>query len=91
MIHANPKVLEAAVLKYLPDTPKDAAPRAVNAYINVIRAWPQNGGDTSMLEETIRFFTERGELKPGLDANQIANLTILQNALKMVGKVPGSR
>jgi len=91
MIHANPKVLEAAVLKYLPDTPKDAAPRAVNAYINVIRAWPQNGGDTSMLAETIRFFTERGELKPGLDANQIANLTILQNALKMVGKVPGSR
>ena len=44
-----------------------------------------------MLEDAIRFFTEQGELKPGLDSKQIVNTAILQNALKMIGKVPGSR
>ena len=62
----------------------------VKAY-REIGAWPQNGGDASMLEDAIRFFTERGELKPGLDAKQIVNTSILQSALKTIGKVAGSR
>lgn len=91
MIHANPKVLEAGILKYVPDTPKDAVARAIKAYIEIVRAWPQNGGDTVMLEDTIKFFTQKGELKPGLDSKQIVNTTVLQNALKMISRVSGSR
>ena len=91
MIRANPKVLEAAITKYVPDTPKDAIGPATRAYINVVRAWPQNGGDTTMLEDTIKFFTETGELKPGLDSKQFVNTTILQNAQKVVGRVSGAR
>jgi ABC-type nitrate/sulfonate/bicarbonate transport system substrate-binding protein len=91
MIHANPKVLEVAVTKYVPETPKDAIGRAIKAYINVVRAWPQNGGDTTMLDDTIKFFTETGELKAGMDSKQFVNTAILQNALKIVNKVPGAR
>ncbi|HET8563390.1 MAG TPA: ABC transporter substrate-binding protein [Candidatus Binatia bacterium] len=91
MIRTNPKVLEAAITKYVPDTPKDAIGPATRAYINVVRAWPQNGGDTTMLEDTIKFFTETGELKPGLDSKQFVNTTILQNAQKVVGRVSGAR
>lgn len=91
MIHTNPKVLEAAIAKYVPDTPKDAIGRATKAYINIVRAWPQNGGDTTMLDDTIKFFTETGELKAGMDSKEFVNTAILQNALKIVSKVPGAR
>ena len=91
MIHANPKIMEAAVEKYVPDTPKKAIAPAIKAYIEVVRAWPQNGGDTVILEDTIKFFTERGELKAGIDAKQLVNTKILDGALKTVGKVPGRR
>ena len=91
MIHANPKIMEAAVEKYVPDTPKKAIAPAIKAYLEVVRAWPQNGGDTVILEDTIKFFTERGELKAGIDAKQLVNTKILDGALKTVGKVPGRR
>jgi ABC-type nitrate/sulfonate/bicarbonate transport system substrate-binding protein len=91
MIHANPKTFEAPVLKYVPDTQKKIVGAAIKSYLEIVRAWPQNGGDTTMLEDTIKFFTERGELKPGMEAKQIENPKILVNALKIVGKIPGQR
>ena len=75
----------------MPDTPKKAIAPAIKAYLEIVRAWPQNGGDTIILEDTIKFFTDRGELKPGIDAKQIVNSKILEGALKTVGKVPGQR
>lgn len=91
MIHVNPKVAEPAVLKYVPDTPKEVVPRAIKAYVEVVSAWPQNGGDTRLLEDTIKFFTEKGELKPGLELKRIVDSRILESALRMIGKVPGQR
>jgi ABC-type nitrate/sulfonate/bicarbonate transport system substrate-binding protein len=91
MIHADPKMMEAGVEKYVPATPKKAIAPAIKAYIEIVRAWPPNGGDTIILEDTIKFFTDRGELKPGIDAKQIANSKVLEGALKLVGKVPGQR
>jgi ABC-type nitrate/sulfonate/bicarbonate transport system substrate-binding protein len=91
MVHANPKILDAAITKYVPDTPKDAIGRAITAYVKIVRAWPPNGGDTTMLDDTIKFFTETNELKAGMDSKQFVNTAILQNALKAVGKVPGAR
>jgi NitT/TauT family transport system substrate-binding protein len=90
MINANPKLLEKATLTYVPDTRAEALPATLKTYAQ-IGAWTQNGGDSSMLEDAIRFFTEQGELKPGLDSKQIVNSTILQSALKMIGRVPDSR
>ncbi|MBI4492060.1 MAG: ABC transporter substrate-binding protein [Chloroflexi bacterium] len=91
MIHANPKIIEDAVLKYVPDTPKDAVAPSVKAYLDIVKAWPQNGGDTAMLEDTIKFFTPLGELQPGMDAKKLINTRVLEEALKLVGKVPGAR
>jgi ABC-type nitrate/sulfonate/bicarbonate transport system substrate-binding protein len=90
MIHANPKLLEQATTKYIPDTRPEAIPATVKAYLG-IGAWPRNGGDTAMLEQTIRFFTERGELKPGMQVSKIVEPTIRDDAVKMVGKVLGAR
>jgi NitT/TauT family transport system substrate-binding protein len=90
MINANPKLLEKATLTYVPDTRPEALPATLKAY-RQIGAWPQNGGDASMLEDAIRFFTEQGELKPGLDSKQIVSPTSLETALKMIGRVAGSR
>jgi ABC-type nitrate/sulfonate/bicarbonate transport system substrate-binding protein len=90
IIRANPKLIESATLAYIPDTKPEALPATMKAY-REIGAWPQNGGDSSMLEDAVRFFTERGELKPGLDSKQIVSTANVQNALKIIGRVPGSR
>jgi len=90
MINADSKLVEKALLTYVPDTKPEALPATMKAY-REIGAWPQNGGDSSMLEDAIRFFTEQGELKPGLDSKSIVSTTNLQNALKVIGRVPGSR
>ena len=44
-----------------------------------------------MLEDTVKFFSETGELKAGMDSKEFVNTSILQNALKIVSKVPGAR
>lgn len=91
MIHANPKTFEAPLLKYVPDTQQKIVATTIKSYLEILRAWPQNGGDTTMLVDTIKFFTERGELKPGMEAKQIVNPKVLESALKIIGKIPGQR
>lgn len=91
MIHANPMLLEPVIKKYVPDTPANAIGPAVKAYINIVKAWPQNGGDATMLDDTIKFFSETGELKPGLDSKRFVNTAVLESALKTLSKVPGAR
>jgi ABC-type nitrate/sulfonate/bicarbonate transport system substrate-binding protein len=91
MIHADPKVMEAAVPKYVPESPKEAIAPATKAYLDIVRAWPQNGGDTTMLVDTIKFFEGLGELNPGMDAKTIVNTTVLENSIKIVGTVPNAR
>lgn len=91
MIHKNPKSMEAAVLKYIPDTPKKVIPTAVRTYLDFVRAWPQNGGDLVILEDTIKFFTKKGELKPGMKTTNFVNSTILKKALNILGTVSGAR
>ncbi|MBI4492059.1 MAG: ABC transporter substrate-binding protein [Chloroflexi bacterium] len=90
MIAANPKLLEEVVPKYVPDLDRKVLPTTIKAYLD-IGSFPANGGDLSMLEGGIRFFQEQGELQPGLEAGKIADSTVLQNALKIIGKVPGQR
>jgi ABC-type nitrate/sulfonate/bicarbonate transport system substrate-binding protein len=91
MVHANPKILEPAVAKHLPDMPKHIIAPAIKAYIEIVRAWPQNGGDTSILDDTVKFFTENGELKSAVNTKEIVDSKILAGALSKVGKVAGGR
>ena len=91
MVHANPMILEPMVAKHLPDMPKHIIVPAIKAYIEVVRAWPQNGGDTSILDDTVKFFTENGELKSAVNTKEIVDSKILAGALSKVGKVSGAR
>ena len=91
MAHANPKILEPVVAKYLPDMPNNIIAPAIKAYLDVVRAWPQNGGDTSILDDTVKFFTDSGELKTPVNTKEIVDSKILASALAKVGKIQGSR
>lgn len=91
MVHANPKILEPLVAKHLPDMPKNIIAPAIKAYIEIVRAWPQNGGDTSILDDTVKFFTDSGELKTAVNTKDLVNSKILAAALNKVGKVSGAR
>lgn len=91
MVHANPKILEPVVAKHLPDMPKNIIAPAIKGYIEVVRAWPQNGGDTSILDDTVKFFTDNGELKSAVNTKEIVDAKILAAALSKIGKVPGAR
>jgi len=79
------------VAKYLPDMPKNIIAPAIKAYLEVVRAWPQNGGDTSILDDTVKFFTDSGELKTPVNTKEIVDSKILSSALAKVGKVQGAR
>jgi len=91
MVHANPRILEPVIAKNLPDMPKNIIAPAIKAYIEVVRAWPQNGGDTSILDDTVKFFTQNGELKSGVNTKEMVEPKILSSALSKVGRVPGAR
>lgn len=91
MVHANPKILEPLVAKHLPDLPKNIIAPAIKAYIEIVRAWPQNGGDTSILDDTVKFFTDNGELKTAVNTKDLVDSKILVGALGKVGKVAGVR
>jgi hypothetical protein len=79
------------VAKHLPDMPKHIIAPAIKAYLEVVRAWPQNGGDTSILDDTVKFFTESGELKSGVNTKEMVEPKILSMALTKVGRVSGVR
>jgi ABC-type nitrate/sulfonate/bicarbonate transport system substrate-binding protein len=91
MVHANPKILEPMVAKHLPDMPKNIIAPAIKAYIEIVRAWPQNGGDTSILDDTVKFFTDNGEIKTAVNTKELVEPKILAAALAKVGKVSGAR
>jgi ABC-type nitrate/sulfonate/bicarbonate transport system substrate-binding protein len=91
MVHANPKILEPLVAKHLPDMPKDIIAPAIKGYIEIVRAWPQNGGDTSILDDTVKFFTDNGELKTAVNTKELVDSKILAGALGKVGKIAGAR
>jgi ABC-type nitrate/sulfonate/bicarbonate transport system substrate-binding protein len=91
MVHANPKILEPLAAKHLPDMPKNIIAPAIKAYIEIVRAWPQNGGDTSILDDTIKFFTANGELKTAVNTKELVDSKILAGALSKVGKITGAR
>jgi ABC-type nitrate/sulfonate/bicarbonate transport system substrate-binding protein len=91
MVHANPKILEPLVAKHLPDMPKQIIAPAIKAYLEIVRAWPQNGGDTSILDDTVKFFTNNGELKTTVNTKELVDSKILAAALTKVGRISGVR
>ena len=92
MIAASPNLLEEIAKKHLTaKTEAKTLKELVKAYM-AIGGWAQNGGVTpKRVDETIKFFTGGRGLKPGLKAEDVTRFDISDEALKLIGKVPGKR
>jgi NitT/TauT family transport system substrate-binding protein len=89
MVAEQPALLESAAKERLPEIDAQLLPKIIQAYFS-IDAFPPNGGLTAQkVEGTIAFFTEGGQIKPGMTVAQAANLGVLEDALNIVGRVPG--
>ena len=45
----------------------------------------------SILDDTVKFFTDNGELKTAVNTKELVDSKILAGALGKIGKVPGAR
>jgi NitT/TauT family transport system substrate-binding protein len=85
----DPKPLEEASRKYLPEMDPKLTPDVIKGY-GAIGGFPVNGGMTpEKAEGTIRFFTRPGQLEPGLTVDKVSNLSVLDAALSLLGRIPG--
>jgi ABC-type nitrate/sulfonate/bicarbonate transport system substrate-binding protein len=91
MIREDPSILADKIRSDLPEYPAELADITVTEYLDTIGAFPANGGDTDMVENAIAYFTEIEELQPGLTVDQVANRTLLDKALQIIGTVTGER
>jgi ABC-type nitrate/sulfonate/bicarbonate transport system substrate-binding protein len=89
-IASDPRPLEEAAKKYQSKDEVKIFPQTYKAYQKDLGGFRQNGGLTAeRLKSAIDLFTGIELLKPGLTAEHVANLNILEGALKTIGKVPG--
>jgi ABC-type nitrate/sulfonate/bicarbonate transport system substrate-binding protein len=89
-VASDPKPLEEAAKKYLSKDEVKIFPQTYKAYQKDLGGFRQNGGlNAERLKSAIDLFTGLDLLKPGLTVERVANLNILEGALKTIGKVPG--
>jgi ABC-type nitrate/sulfonate/bicarbonate transport system substrate-binding protein len=89
-ITSDPKPLEAAAKKYQTNEEVKIFPQTYQAYQRDLGGFRQNGGLTAeRLKSGIELYTGLGLVNPGLTVERVSTLTILDGALKIVGKVPG--
>jgi ABC-type nitrate/sulfonate/bicarbonate transport system substrate-binding protein len=89
-ISSDPKPLEAAAKKYQTGDEVKIFPQTYQAYLRDLGGFRQNGGLTAeRLKSGIELYTGLGLVNPGLTVERVSSLTILDGALKIVGKVPG--
>jgi hypothetical protein len=86
MIHEDQSILATAMSKYLSSIPAGIQGSLIDAYLTKVHAWPANGGDIQSLVTSLAFSTKSGDLKPGLDANAIADKAVRDGALRLVGQ-----
>lgn len=89
LLAARPGLLDEAAERLLPQLAPELRPEIVSDYL-AAQMFPLNGGlTTDSVAGTIRFLTETGRLKPGLEPERAADLSPLEAALGMVGAAPG--
>jgi ABC-type nitrate/sulfonate/bicarbonate transport system substrate-binding protein len=89
-VASDPKPLEEAAKKYQSKDEVKIFPQTYKAYQKDLGGFRQNGGlNAERLKSAIDLFTGLDLLKPGLTVERVANLNILEGALKTIGKVPG--
>jgi len=89
-VASDPKPLEAAAKKYQTGDEVKIFPQTYKAYQSDLGGFRQNGGLTAeRIKSGIDLYTGLGLLNPGLTVERVSTLTVLDGALKIVGKVPG--
>jgi NitT/TauT family transport system substrate-binding protein len=84
-INSNPNILKEATQRYIPELMPNVD--AVIAGYQAIKAFDPNGGLTRRrMEYTIDFFVKAGSLEEGLTADQVADYSIIEDALKELGR-----
>lgn len=83
-INRNPKLLEEAAPKYL-SIAKELLPDVVKAHMAANAFDPNGGLNSAAMEFSIKFFTETGDLDPGLTVSQTTDLSFLEKALAKLG------
>ncbi len=83
-IARNPKLLEDAAPKYL-SIERELLPAVVKAHMDANAFDPNGGLSAAAMEFSIRFFTDTGDLDPGLTVSQVADLGFLEKALARLG------
>lgn len=79
MINSDPAYLEDLLQTYAPELADQEGYReALELYIELDVYDPTLGSEVSMIEYTIDFYEQAGAIDPGLSAEQVADLSILQ-------------
>src|ERR1043166_2369442 len=89
-VASDPKPLAGAARKYQNGDEVKIFGRSFEAYQSDLGGFRQNGGLTAeRIKSGIDLYTGLGLLNPGLTVERVSTLTVLDGALKIVGKVPG--
>jgi hypothetical protein len=89
-VASDPKPLEEAAKKYQSKDEVKIFAQTYKVYQKDLGGFRQNGGLTAeRLKSAIDLFTGLDLIKPGLTPERVANLNILDGALKTIGKLPG--
>src|SRR5579884_3654680 len=84
-VAANPQLLKEGMTKYKL-AGDEAIDDIIKAYLG-INAFDKNGGVTEQrINYSIDFFTKAGQLKPGLTVKDVADVSVVNDALAKVGK-----
>lgn len=91
-VATDPKPLEEVAKRYQTEEEFKTFPQTYEAYMRDLGGLPQNGGLTrERVRSSIDLFTGLNLIKPGLTVEQVANLSILDGALRKIGKISGKR
>lgn len=91
-VATDPKPLEEVAKRYQTEEEFKTFPQTYEAYMRDLGGLPQNGGlSRERVQSSIELFTGLGLIKPGLTAEQVANMSVLDGALKKIGKVSAKR
>ncbi len=81
----DPRALREAIVEYL-DLKADAAQVMADTYL-AHNIWDVSGAYTlEMVQDSIDFFQEYGDLPPGLEAEDVADLSYYESVLEEMGR-----
>lgn len=84
--NADPAYLEQIVNEYIPGLDPEAVKESATKYIE-LKLFDPNGGFTDeVVQYSIDFFTNTGDLEPGLTVEDVSDLTALNSVLDEIGR-----